>query len=149
METRQRVETAFQEIRIAAAAERELRRTRGEPIAAGSEAIDEAVRERVDGRLLREVVQLGFELRVQRLKAELAALEDSVDKNAQLLTKPGDTESRRHLDELRGRQLGRIEKYREDLAAGQHELAPLMAKAGRSVLPPKAAELESAPERVR
>ena len=86
-ETRQRVETALQEIRTAAAAERELKRTRGEPISPGSDAIDEAVRERVDGRGLREVVQLGFELRVNRLKAELAALEDAVDKNAQLLTK--------------------------------------------------------------
>lgn len=152
IETRQRIESALQEIRIAAAGERELRRARGEPIAPGSEAIDEAVRARVDGRPLREVVQLGFEQRVQRLKAELAALEDSVDKNAQLLTKPGDTESRRHLDELRGRQLGRVEKYREELAAAQRELEPLMARTGRSVLPPKTAELtevESLPKRVR
>lgn len=151
-ETHQRVERALQEIRTAAAAERELKRTRGAPISPGSDAIDEAVRERVDGRVLREVVQLGFELRVNRLKMELAALDDLVDKNALLLTKPGDIAARRHLDELRGRQIGRIEKYRADVAAAERELAPLRKQTGRSVLPPKAVELpevEIAPKRVR
>ncbi len=148
---RGQVDAAVQEIRQTVAGERELKRRRGEPVEAGIVAIDEGVRERVDGRPLRDVVQLGLELKVNRLKAELAGLEDVVDKNDQLLTRPGDTEARRILDDLRGRQTTRIEKYREELTAAEGELAPLL-KARGSVLPKKAADLtevDDAPQRVR
>ena len=146
--TRQQVEAALQEIRIDAAADRQRRRILGEPVqASGTEEVDEAVRSRVDGRPLREVVQLGCELRLRRLTNELKALEEAVDQNAQLVTRPGDGESRRHLEELRGRQLARVEKYREEIAAAERELAPLLAKTGRRVLAEPLDKVEQMPVR--
>src|SRR4051812_6065178 len=73
---RRRVEEALAEIRLNVAAEREFKRAKGEAITAGSESIDEGLRDRVHGRPLREVVQLGYEMRVYRLTRELAALEE-------------------------------------------------------------------------
>jgi hypothetical protein len=133
-ETRRSVEEALQEIRLSIAGERELKRAMGEPVVGGSEKVDEAVRQRVDGRPLREVLQLGYELRARRLKEELAGLEDALSKNAKLVTRPGDLDSRHHLEGLRERQLVRVEKYRADIAAAERELAPLVAKTGRRLI---------------
>jgi len=143
---RQQVESALQEIRIDAAADRQRRRILGEPVkSAGTEEVDEAVRSRVDGRPLREVVQLGCELRLRRLTNELKGLEEAVDQNAQLVTRPGDGESRRHLDGLRSRQLERVAKYREEIAATERELAPLLAKTGHRVLAESMDKVEQMP----
>lgn len=133
-ETRRQVNLALDEIRLKASAEREADRRMGRPIASGGEGLDEAVREKVDGRTLREVVQLGYELREQRLARELAALEDAMKMNAQLVTRPGDVESRQHLDGVRDRQQGRVDTYRADLAATQRELAPLLKVTGRRLV---------------
>lgn len=134
VETRRRVEEALQEIRLNVTGERELKRAMGEKVVAGSETIDEAVRQRVDGRLLVEVLQLGYELRVRRLGEELAGLEDAMSRNARLVTRPGDLESKHHLEGLQDRQRVRVEKYREDLAAAKRELASLFAKTGKRVI---------------
>jgi hypothetical protein len=143
---RQQVENALQEIRVDASADRQRRRILGEPVkSAGTEDVDEAVRSRVDGKPLREVVQLGCELRLRRLTNELKGLEEAVNQNAGLVTRPGDGESRRHLDELRGRQLERVAKYREDIAATERELAPLLAKTGRRVLAESSDKVEQMP----
>lgn len=133
-DTRRRVEEALQEIRLSVSGERELKRSMGESVSMGRESIDEAVRLRVDGRRLGEVLQLGYELRVRRLKGELAGLEDAMNKNAQLVTKPGDLESKHHLQGLQGRQQLRVEKYRADIAAAEQELAPLLARSGRRLI---------------
>lgn len=133
-ETRRRVEEALQEIRLQFAGERELQRAMGERVASGTDVIDEAVRARVNGRPLVEVLQLGYELRVRRLKQELAGLEDAMSKNAQLVTRPGDLESKHHLEGLQERQRVRVEKYREDIAAAEKELAPLAARTGRTMI---------------
>jgi hypothetical protein len=144
---RQRVEAALQEIRMRVAAERERQRLLGQPIAPGAEAIDLALAERVHGRRVGELLQLGAELRVRRLAAELAGLEEAMAKNAQLVTRPGDLASRHHLDGLRDRQKARVEKYREDLAAAERELAPLLQQAGgRPLLGPEDVPLVSTPD---
>ena len=145
---RQQVEAALQEIRIDAAADRQRRRILGQPVKSdGTDEVDEAVRSRVDGKPLREVVQLGCDLRLRRLTNELKGLEEAVDQNAQLVTRPGDGESRRHLDGLRGRQLERVAKYREEIAATERELAPLLAKTGRRVLADSLDKVEQMPVR--
>ena len=76
VDTLRRVEEALQEIRLHVTGERELKRQMGERVTGGSETIDERVRQRVDGRPLREVLQYGYELRARRLTEELAGLED-------------------------------------------------------------------------
>lgn len=139
LEVRRRVADALLEIRLKVAGDREQQRlTDAETRVATS--IDDAVRAKVDGRLLREVVQLGYELRVARLTSELAGLEEAMRKNANLITRPGDVESRQHLDGLRDRQAARVAQYRADLAAAERELAPLLAGSGRRLL-----ESESSP----
>ena len=140
-ELRRQVEDALQEIRLRVAGEREVKRVMGEAIEVGSASIDEGLRARIDGQPLREIFQLAYELRVRRLAEELAGLEDAMSKNAQLTTRAGDYESKQHLETLRDRQMGRVAKYREDLAAAEKQLAPLLAKTGHRLLPTeKAAE---------
>src|SRR4051794_33880710 len=134
IENRRRVEEAFQEIRLKVSGERELKRQLGETLTPGRQEIDETVCARVNGRPLGQVLQLGYELRVRRLKEELAGLEDAMSKNAQLLTRPGDVASRQHLDTLRERQMVRVEKYRQDLAAAERELEPLLKTSGRRLI---------------
>ncbi|MDP3069008.1 MAG: hypothetical protein Q8N18_01910 [Opitutaceae bacterium] len=143
---RRRVEEAFQEIRAAVAAERERKRVLGQPFGAGSDAVDLLVAERVHGLRVRELLQLGGEMRVRRLGAELAGLEEAVAKNAQLVTRPGDLESRHHLDGLRERQQVRVQKYREDLAAAERELAPLLAASARRLLGAEEIPIVSTPD---
>jgi hypothetical protein len=147
-ETVRRVEEALQEIRLSIAGERELKRQMGERVEGGTEAIDEAVRQRVNGRRLREVMQLGYELRVRRLKEELAGLEKAMSKNAQLVTRPGDLESQHHLEGLQQRQQVRVEKYREELAAAERELEPLLIKSGRRLIEPRSDTPDEMPLRV-
>jgi hypothetical protein len=144
---RRRVEEALQEIRLKVSGDRELKRVLGETVTPGTDAIDEEVRQRVDGRRLREVLQLGYELRVRRLKEELVGLEDAMTQNAKLVTKPGDVESRHHLEGLQERQRARVEKYRADIALAERELAPLEAKTGRRLMPPPTEPVE--PVRVK
>jgi hypothetical protein len=148
VETRRRVEEAFQEIRLRVSGNREIKRHMGEPVAVGPDVIDEGVCQKVDGKRLREVVQLGYEFRVERLKMELAALEDAMKQNAQLVTKPGDLESRHHLDALRERQTVRVEKYRTDLAAAGAEVATLLKTTGRRMVEPATDKPDQMPERV-
>ena len=145
-EHRRRVEDALQEIRMAVAAERERKRILGQPIAPGAEAVDIALAERVNGRRVGEMLQLGSELKVRRLSTELAGLEDAMNKNAQLITRPGDLESRHHLDGLRDRQKVRVDKYREELAAAQKELAPLLQASGRRLLEAEDIPVVNAPD---
>lgn len=129
-DTRLRVEEALQEIRASFAAERELKRRLEEPVVRGTLMLDEAVRNRVNGQRLRDVLRIGYELRVGRLREELVGLEDAMGKNAQLVTRPGDLESKHHLEGLRDRQLVRLQKYRDDLAAAERELKRLSGSGG-------------------
>ena len=144
-ELRRRLDTALQEIRMNAAAEREIKRGLGEKTLAGSEALEEVVRQRVHGRRIREVLQLGTEYRVRRLKEELAGLEDAMKQYDRLVTRPGDLDSRHHLEGLRERQTRRVEQYREDVAAAERELAPLLAKSGRRFVDISADVVDSPP----
>lgn len=151
-ETRRRVEDALQEIRQDLTGTRELKRAKGEAVSSGPAEIDEALRQRVDGHSLRDVVQLGLELRVNRLTSELAGLEKAMSQNAQLVTRPGDLESRHHLDAVRERQQVRVETYRTDLAAAERELAPFLKSRPRlldALAPPPTDSPDEMPERVK
>jgi hypothetical protein len=148
-DTRRRIEDALQEIRLNVAAEREIKRANGEKVDTSAESIDEAVRDRINARPLREVVQLGYELRVFRLTRELAALQQAMAMNAQLVTKPGDVASRQHLDGLRDRQMGRVDKYQADIAAAEHELVPLQKTTGHRIFEPPTDTPDEMPHRMK
>jgi hypothetical protein len=132
---RRRTEEALQEVRMKSAAGL-LAGKSDKKGTVGVDAIDEAMRKQIDGLPLRDMLQLGYELRVQRLKTELAGLEDAMKENAQLVTKPGDLESKHHLEALRGRQMARVQKYRDDLAAAERELEPMKKASGKVMIEP-------------
>lgn len=132
-DVRRRAEEALAEVRTKVSADL-LRGKTGQGSVAPA-VIDEAFRKEIDGRPLREVIQLGYELRVARLTIELEGLLDSMKENATLTTRRGDWESKQHLEALQGRQNARVEKYREDIAAAERELEPLKKASGKSMLP--------------
>jgi hypothetical protein len=113
-ENRRRLAEALQEIRFGVMGEREIRRRMGERVASGTEEIDAELRKKIDGKPLRDVLQLGYEMRVRRLRRELAGLETAMAQNARLVTRPGDVDSKHHLEGLRDRQATRVAKYREE-----------------------------------
>ena len=101
------------------------------------------------GRRLREVLQLGYEMRVRRLTEELALLEDAMSKNAQLTTRPGDLDSKHHLDGLQERQRVRVENYRTDIASAEKELVHLVAKSGKRSVEPRTEAGDQLPFRIK
>lgn len=143
---RVRIEGALQEIRL---------RIMGDKEATGSAAIAEALGTKIHGRTVREVIQLGCELRLVRLRGEGAELERAMEQNSRLVTRPGDRASETHLVELYGRQSVRLEKYRTDILAAEKELAALVKVTGRLLHePPKLPEKPTdtpdvMPERVK
>ncbi len=123
---RARFEAALQEIRLRIMADRE---------ATGSDPISEALRAKINGRPVREVLQLALELSLAKLLAEHAALNTVIRQNAMLQTRDGDKPSEDYLVEFHRKQTARLEKLEEEIEASQSELEPLMKKTGRSVLP--------------
>ncbi|MBI5693531.1 MAG: hypothetical protein HZC55_25935 [Verrucomicrobia bacterium] len=119
---------ACQEIRLKIMADRE---------ASGSEPVDRALREKIDGRPVREVLQLGWESRLWRLYPEYAELERVIAVNAALETRPGDTLSARHLRDTHVAHVTRLERVRGEIAAAERALAPLVQKTGRRFIPPR------------
>lgn len=95
----------------------------------GSEGIEEGMRRIVDGKTVREVLRTGLGWKLELADAERMALEDSLRKNAQLLTRPGDTASANYLSDLRDRQT-------ERLRAATEEVARIRGRLAASGLPP-------------
>jgi hypothetical protein len=84
-------------------------------IATGSVAIDEAVREEIDGVTVRELLLKGYEAKRQRLDLEKVMHEDDVATNSRLQTRPGDTDSADYLALVRQEQTDRLDKIIRDL----------------------------------
>lgn len=123
---RARFEAALQEIRLKIMADRE---------ATGSDPISDALRAKIDGRPVREVLQLGLELRLGRILQEHAALDTVMRQNAMLQTREGDKRSEDYLGNFHQKQAARLEKLEAEIEATQREVEPLLKKTGRSVLP--------------
>lgn len=117
-------EAALQELRLQVMAHRE---------ATGSEAIDDAVCRRIDGRTFREVLVLGCESKLERLEPVRNELKTALDTNALLVTQPGDREAQKHLEGFRQRQGERLAKLDAELSAAEERLAALGGRpAGRT-----------------
>ena len=82
----------------------------------GGEWIEEGMRRIVDGKTVREVLRTGLGWKLELADAERMALEDSLRKNAQMTTRPGDTASANYLSDLRDRQTGRLKAATEEVA---------------------------------
>jgi hypothetical protein len=86
-----------------------------EDTAHGSEAVEAALMDSLNGQTLREVILKGLGWELDRAEAERARLEDSLKKNAQMTTKPGDSDSANYLSDLRERQTNRLEAATEEV----------------------------------
>jgi len=89
----------------------------------GSEAIDGAMLNLVDGKTVREVLRTGLGWELQLAEAERATLEDSLRKNALMRTRPGDTASANYLSDLHDRQTARFEAATQEVARIRARLA--------------------------
>jgi hypothetical protein len=89
----------------------------------GSEAIDTAVRTRINGRPFLDVMREGLEAHLMRKTAERDELESAIAINAKRKLPPGDDAMRRELD-------AHQENLRKKLAALNDELAAVKAALG-------------------
>lgn len=92
----------------------------------GSEAIDEAMREKIDGRKLVEVMQQGLGLRVQRIQSDKTELEYAMQINARSRIKPSEA---RELAEFQKNLEKKLAKMNEEIAGAEAELKELELKA--------------------
>jgi len=136
-ETRKQVEQALQDIRF---------KIMGERAATGSAGIEGELRRRIDGQPLRHVVQLGVELRLERLRGEFNGLKQAMNANLRLVTRPGDLESRHHLEGVEARQKQRLDDLGAQIAQAERELAPLAAATGRTFVAVDAGATDVKPE---
>ena len=136
-DARKQVEQALQDIRF---------KIMGERAATGSAGIEGELRRRIDGQPLRHVVQLGVELRLERLRGEFNGLKQAMNANLRLVTRPGDVDSRHHLEGVEARQKQRLDDLGAQIAQAERELAPLVAATGRTLVAVDAAATDVRPE---
>jgi hypothetical protein len=111
-------ESALQEIKLKLMADEE---------ASGTEAVNDALRGKIDGRTVREVFQQGYTAKIWRLNVERAELEKIIAGTASMATRPGDTASERYLADRQRRQNERLDYVVEEIRATEAKLAGLAA----------------------
>jgi hypothetical protein len=94
-----------------------------EGTAHGSEAIEAALMDAINGQTLRGIMLQGLGWELDRAEAERARLEDSLKKNAQMSTKPGDTASANYLSDLHERQVARLAAATEEVRKTRERIA--------------------------
>lgn len=106
-------------------------------IASGSEAVDAAIREEIDGITLRELLRRGQGARRQRLDLERVRLQICISRNACIQTRPGDTASADYLANVREKQLERWEKLGREICGADRRLNELGGYAPRGTGTPE------------
>lgn len=107
----------------------------GDRAATGSEAIEAELHRRIDGHTFQAVLKRGLEAKQLRLDGMRVGLQQALETNAWLVTKPGDGGSAQYLAELRARQQQRLAGVLGELAATDARLVAL----GGNALPPSRA----------
>ncbi len=105
---------ALQEIRFRISARQE---------ATGHDAIQAALCKHVDGRTVNEVVLLAADLKLQRLESEQSELQQAVNTNAHLLTRPGDQAGADYLERIRARQQQRLDGIAAEIERAKASIA--------------------------
>jgi hypothetical protein len=100
-------------------------RVMAEGKASGSDAVDEAMRQAIDGRTVGEVLRGGLGRELTRLEAERDQLRKSMAENALMRTRPGDHDSANYLTDLRQRQEVRLQAVSDGIARTRKKLAAL------------------------
>lgn len=108
-----------QEIKLRVTADKE---------ATGSEAVEAAMRARIDGRTFPEVLAMGYEFKLGRLKADRAELAKALEANAQITSARGETASQ--LETLKQRQQARLDRLDAEIAGLEQRLRELRPSTG-------------------
>lgn len=93
--------------------------------ATGTAAVEEAMRAKIHGRTVRDVLRLACETKIKRLEVDLKGLMIAAEQNSRLVTRPGDTESGTYLAGFRERQQARRAGIETELNAAQARLRAL------------------------
>lgn len=95
----------------------------------GSDAIAAAVREKINGRTLGDVLREGLQAHLKRKTAERDELEAAIGINAKRKIRQDDTDTRRDLAAHQENLRKKLAKLNDELAAANAALAQLNAKA--------------------
>ncbi len=93
--------------------------------ASGTAAVEEAMRAKVHGRPLREVLRAAYEAKIKRLEVDLKGLAIATEQNSRLTTRAGDTASSQYLDRFKQKQGERVAAAEGELREAQAKLAAL------------------------
>lgn len=96
--------------------------------ASGSEAIDRALRAKINGLPLRDVMLSGLQLRLKRLSFDKTILEESLSENSQLKLRPGEDEKAQALAAKIRAQAERLAKLKATVAEAEADLHQLELK---------------------
>lgn len=96
--------------------------------ASGAAGIEQAMRTKINGLTVRDVLVAGFSYRLYRLEAEKHEAEDKMTYNARLKTKEGDVESAEYLKSMVETQRARLDSLNERIAAAEEKLKSLGAQ---------------------
>jgi hypothetical protein len=97
----------------------------------GSEAVEAAALQMIDGQTVRHMLQQGLGWELDRAEAERSTLETGMKQNALMTTRPGDTDSADYLVALKERQTVRLKAATEEVDHARERLA-----AAGGALPP-------------
>ena len=118
----------LQEIRLRVTAERQ---------ASGSEAVEAAMRARIDGETFRDVLVMGYEARLKRLEPERGEVRYALDVNIQRAAIERDAGAKRDLQRMRERQEKRLQEIDAEIGAAKKRLAELKPAAAGDTSAPK------------
>lgn len=90
--------------------------------ASGSEAIDQAMRTKIDGVQLGEVILSGLRIRLKRMQADKTILEESLLANSRLKLRPGNEEKAPALAAMIREQTERLEKMKTTVGEAEADL---------------------------
>lgn len=94
--------------------------------ATGSEAVDAALRERINGQAVRAVLVMGTRARLRRLQGDRSELEHFLAENATLRTRPDDRESMAYLRAVHDRQAAQLVEIKTEIAIQEARLSRLV-----------------------
>jgi hypothetical protein len=112
-------EAALQDIKVRIIALRE---------ASGTDAVNDALRPKIHGQTVRQVLAQGLEARIWRLKVEATELRKMIEGNATLRTAPGDTASSDYLERKQRDQRARLQRVVDELILAEATLAGLESR---------------------
>lgn len=97
----------------------------------GSDAVNDALRPKIHGRTVREVMRLGYEDRLWRLNVQRTEIEKMIEANAGFKTRPGADEAAAVLARKRGEQASLLAKTQDEIKAAEAKRDALGAPAAK------------------